>query len=53
MKRDKTTYNYLKNTTQKTDIETGRELNSGDPGGSPVSVPLGVPVVLLLLQFGG
>jgi len=33
-KRDKTTKNnYLKNTAQKTNIETGRGMNSCDPGG--------------------
>jgi hypothetical protein len=33
---------------KKTNIETGRGLNSGDPDGLPVPVPLVVPVVLLL-----
>jgi len=44
--KNKTTNNYLQNTTQKTNIETGRGLSSGDPDGLPV--PLVVPVVLLL-----
>jgi hypothetical protein len=46
--KNKTTNNYLQNTTQKSNIETGRGLTSGDPDGLPVPVPLVVPVVLLL-----
>jgi hypothetical protein len=33
--KNKTTNNYLQNTTQKSNIETGRGLNLGDPDGLP------------------